>query len=126
MHEEFNIFHRDIKPQNLLLDADFNLKLADFGLATDLGLSDRPAGTDRYMAPEAFMEDGELSDSDCGYESGGVDIYSAGVTLFLLAVGRLPYVTAKSSDSGFQKYKENRESFWGDIDVSEDLKDLLN
>lgn len=55
------ICHRDLKPENLLLDSDYNLKIADFGFARDLsgdqgtGLLSTRCGTQPYMAPEIIQ-----------------------------------------------------------------------
>ena len=85
MHRR-QILHRDIKPQNLLLGDDGELRLLDFGLAYCPGLSrDEPhalPGTPSYIAPQAF--DGESPTAQH-------DLYAVGVTLYHLLTGHFPY-----------------------------------
>ncbi|MHA6126172.1 protein kinase domain-containing protein [Pseudomonas fluorescens group sp. PF-1] len=80
------ILHRDIKPENLLLGDDGELRLLDFGLAYCPGLSlDEPSalpGTPSYIAPEAFRGDPPSAQQD---------LYSVGVTLYVLLTGHFPY-----------------------------------
>jgi len=53
MHTK-GISHRDIKPENMMLDSDFNLKIADFGFSSNQALNESKRGTDGYMAPEIY------------------------------------------------------------------------
>ncbi len=82
------IFHRDIKPDNLLLTASGTLKIADFGLAKDLNAELRLTadgcmiGTPLYMAPEI----GRVKEID-----GRIDIYSLGVVFYYLLTGVQPF-----------------------------------
>ncbi|HEK1692304.1 TPA: bifunctional protein-serine/threonine kinase/phosphatase [Pseudomonas putida] len=81
-----NLLHRDIKPDNLHLGEDGQLRLLDFGLAYCPGLSEDPRhelpGTPSYIAPEAF--EGQPP-------SPRQDLYAAGVTLYHLLTGHYPY-----------------------------------
>jgi serine/threonine protein kinase len=86
-HEQ-GVIHRDIKPQNLLLDASGVLKVMDFGVArlagatsglTEVGMS---VGTPTDMAPEQML--GEECDAR-------VDLYATGVVLFECLLGRRPF-----------------------------------
>lgn len=82
---QFGIVHRDIKPSNLLLDLAGKVWVADFGLAQfhdehSLTASGDMLGTLRYMSPERLETDG-IVDHRC-------DVYSLGVTLYELALGR--------------------------------------
>jgi hypothetical protein len=80
------IIHRDIKPDNVILESEGSLKLIDFGVVRIPGLEDAPpehlAGTPAYMAPEMF-------DGEHGNEA--TDIYALGVTLFRAFSGEYPY-----------------------------------
>ena len=81
-----NLLHRDIKPDNLHLGDDGQLRLLDFGLAYCPGLSQEPLhelpGTPSFIAPEAF--EGQPP-------SPRQDLYAVGVTLYLLLTGHYPY-----------------------------------
>lgn len=104
---ELGIIHRDIKPENVLLGYrrksavatpsqeldDYFVKLTDFGIARSLEQSaslemtrqGSLLGTPLFMAPEQFKGSSELSPA--------TDVYSLGVTLFLLLAGRPPFVS---------------------------------
>ena len=81
-----DIIHRDIKPDNVMLEAGGSLKLLDLGVVRLPGLEDFPPenipGTTAYMAPEMFAG-----------EAGNVatDIYALGVTMFRSFTGTFPY-----------------------------------
>ena len=83
------IIHRDIKPDNVILEREGSLKLIDLGVVRIPGLEDSPPqdipGTLAYMAPEMF-------DGEAGNEA--TDIYALGVTLFRAFTGEYPYGNA--------------------------------
>jgi len=80
------IIHRDIKPDNVILESDASLKLIDLGVVRIPGLEDFPSedipGTPGYMAPEMFA-------GEPGNEA--TDIYALGVTMFRAFTGEFPY-----------------------------------
>ncbi|HEV2366046.1 MAG TPA: protein kinase [Caulobacteraceae bacterium] len=81
-----DIIHRDIKPDNVILEADGSLKLLDLGVVRLPGLEDLPGseipGTAAYMAPEMFA--GERGNAV-------TDIFALGVTMFRAFSGEFPY-----------------------------------
>jgi serine/threonine protein kinase len=80
------IIHRDIKPDNVILEGDGSLKLIDLGVVRVPGLENFPSGeipgTQAYIAPEMFA--GELGNE-------ATDIYALGVTMFRAFTGEFPY-----------------------------------
>jgi serine/threonine protein phosphatase PrpC len=80
------VVHRDIKPDNVILEAQGSLKLIDLGVVRVPGTEDAPPedtpGTVAYMAPEMF-------DGEPGNEA--TDIYALGVTMFRAFTGEFPY-----------------------------------
>ncbi|MBP7587015.1 MAG: serine/threonine protein kinase [Thermoanaerobaculia bacterium] len=107
------ILHRDIKPGNLLLTADGEVKLSDFGLALHLDRDETRAtthesilGTLEYLSPEQAL--GQPVDARS-------DLYSIGVVLFEIVAGRLPFVTQSSLGSLLERLRQ---------DATPDLREL--
>ncbi len=86
------IIHRDIKPDNVILEREGSLKLIDLGVVRVRGMEDFPPqdipGTPAYMAPEMF-------DGEAGNEA--TDIYALGVTMFRAFTGEFPYGNADAT-----------------------------
>ncbi|MEK4424382.1 Stk1 family PASTA domain-containing Ser/Thr kinase [Solibacillus sp. FSL K6-1523] len=84
---ENGIIHRDIKPQNILMDEEGNVKITDFGIATSLGATsytqtNSVIGTVHYLSPEQARG---------GIASMKSDIYALGIVLYELLTGELPF-----------------------------------
>lgn len=84
----FNIAHRDLKLENILIDQDANIKVADFGMATWQGNSRDKllrtfCGSPHYAAPEII--------SGKPYNGASADIWSCGVILYALLAAKLPF-----------------------------------
>nr|XP_034343605.1 putative sperm motility kinase W [Arvicanthis niloticus] len=80
------IIHRDITPQNILRDAEGNVKLTDFGLAIKCrpgGLLKQKCGTKGFQAPELVLEE--------PYDGRKTDVWSLGVLLYFINTGYYPF-----------------------------------
>lgn len=97
-----NLVHRDFKLQNILLDKDKNIKITDFGLATELSHRNERmktfCGTPNYLPPEMIARRGY---------SAQVDIWSLGVLLYHLLVGRPPLEPGESNTETMKRIQEN-------------------
>lgn len=86
------IVHRDIKPANLLVNKNFEVKISDFGVSKVmcrmLDTCKSYVGTCAYMSPERFDPERYGGNYD-GYSG---DVWSLGLTLFELYVGRFPFL----------------------------------
>jgi 5'-AMP-activated protein kinase catalytic alpha subunit len=87
VHNVKLVVHRDIKLENILLDATGNVKICDFGvsrqLKTEKQVMHEQCGTPAYIAPEILK--------DQGYSGFKVDMWSAGVCLYAMLIGSVPF-----------------------------------
>ena len=124
------VAHRDLKTENIILDQNWVVKIADFGYATLLngklgnGLLETQIGTTSYAAPEIL--------SRKQYNGIHTDIFSCGVILFVLVTGKLPFGKAFIGDVFYRNFiKKDFESFWKNMSkkicsVSDEFKSLIN
>lgn len=112
-----SILHRDIKLDNILLNSDGKIKICDFGVSKVVTEGERmteKCGTPTYIAPEILLNK--------GYEGFGVDVWSAGVVLFAMIYGTVPFKASTMPDlhkliiKGKYKLRES---------ASESVRDLL-
>ena len=82
---ESHIVHRDIKPQNIIVSKNGNLKVTDFGIAkaaTSNTIASTAMGSVHYISPEQARG---------GYSDEKSDIYSLGITMYEMVTGRVPF-----------------------------------
>nr|CCA26295.1 protein kinase putative [Albugo laibachii Nc14] len=116
------IIHRDLKLGNLFLTEDMQLKIGDFGLAARLDdVEDRKrtmCGTPNYIAPEILT--GQRGDG----HSFEVDIWSMGVVIYTLLIGKPPFETSDVKDT-YRRIRSNQYTFPSDVPISCEAKSLV-
>ena len=116
MHSK-GIVHRDLKPENILLDANGDVKVADFGFATSFDPSQKLdvfCGSPPTAAPELYQ--------GIAYDGQKVDVWSLGVVLYSMVVGRLPF-DGRSFDE--IRYRVLRGKYRIPYDMSFECEKLL-
>ncbi|XP_065819814.1 rho-associated protein kinase 2 isoform X2 [Labrus bergylta] len=118
--------HRDIKPDNMLLDQNGHLKLADFGTcmkmdSTGMVHCDTAVGTPDYISPEVLQSQGGN-----GIYGRECDWWSVGVFIFELFVGETPFY-AESLVGTYGKIMNHKNMlvFPDDVEMSQNAKDLI-
>ena len=114
------VIHRDLKLGNLFLNEKMQIKIGDFGLATKLEFDgDRKrtiCGTPNSIAPEIL--EGKQGHS---YE---VDIWSLGVIIYTLLIGKPPFETSDVKTT-YKRIKMNAYSFPEHVQISQQSRDLV-
>lgn len=116
-----NILHRDIKPQNILMDSKKNIKLSDFGFAKIFSsnqkgsIGDTVCGTPLYMAPEIIK-----------YKNYGIktDLWSLGALMYEMIIGK-PLYKAKSHWELLKKIEDEPIFIPLKIIISDDCRKLI-
>lgn len=120
LHRECSVVHRDMKLANLFLDDGFNIKVGDFGLAAVIDKEERKktiCGTPNYIAPEV------LFGSEGGH-SFEVDIWSVGVVVYTMIVGKPPFQKSDVKEI-YKSIKTNSYEYPNDCRISLSAKRLI-
>ena len=114
------VLHRDIKPENMFLDEKLNIKLGDFGMAMFMDEERKDfCGTPNYISPEILTSKGYVKYTIKS------DIWSIGVSLYTMAIGKPPFETTNIRTTyrriiGVIYYYPDR------VKISDNLKDLID
>jgi len=116
-HDTQNVIHRDLKPDNILFDCQYNIKIADFGLSEEFTPGEKLntfCGTPEYMAPEVFK--GQKFDGP------KVDVWSLGIMLYEMLTATIPF-----PGSTWPEIIERvlRGKYYEPDYMTEDCKDLI-
>ncbi|PWN50924.1 hypothetical protein IE53DRAFT_74330 [Violaceomyces palustris] len=120
MHQNY-IIHRDLKLGNIFLDDRMNVKIGDFGLAALLKYPEERkktvCGTPNYIAPEVLYDQKEGHSFE-------VDVWSVGVILYTLLVGKPPFQTSDVQKI-YDKIRKNDYVIPAEANVSPEAQDLI-
>ena len=117
------VVHRDIKGENIMLDKDYNVKLVDFGFATNKiqGKLNTFLGTLNYAVPELHLHQ--------PYYGVSSDIFSLGVTIYVIITGSLPFKYPVITDPLYRYiFQNDYVSFWSKkkFKISDSFKELFD
>ncbi|TFK71279.1 Pkinase-domain-containing protein [Pluteus cervinus] len=98
LYDKHRIIHRDIKPSNVLCNSQGQIKICDFGVSGELinSIADTFVGTSTYMSPERIQGAQYTVKSD---------VWSLGISLIELALGRFPFSESSSDDSDLSDFE---------------------
>lgn len=122
--QRLDLVHRDLKPDNIMIDQYDQIKLIDYGTVSVASLDENqetlretvPQGSLNYIAPETLLK------MEAGHQS---DLFSLGVICYEMLCGELPYSPMKRAEVTFQAYNElhyrSIKQFRGDLPIWVDL-----
>lgn len=104
----YNICHRDIKTENIMIGENFSIKISDFGFSAKAnnlsGILYTQRGTAAYASPE-------ISENK-QYNGVASDIFSLGVTMFVIVTGKMPFKRAIKGDPHYELLKNSNYDFY--------------
>ncbi|XP_052598739.1 sperm motility kinase 2B-like [Peromyscus californicus insignis] len=115
---EHGIIHRDLKPDNIMVDRKGNVKIIDFGLGAQVRPGEKLSfycGALKFAAPEFLLR--RL------YDGPKVDIWTLGVVLYFMVVGKVPFDAVTLPELGHQIVNAN---YTVPLGMSPELQDLLS
>ena len=125
LHENKKIIHRDIKPDNLLLDKENGLKISDFGISAVYknDVDDLIKCHQSHVGPIAFMAQEIAEGKEYDFKS---DIYMLGLTFYFMLTGVLPESKKRSFGNNFEVIKKQNSDEIIPQYYSEELKHFIN